>query len=255
MKCPLCRSQYPTQNLLSSAASPHLMPYGGRTEGPDLPWRLPWHRCPPRQRWLSAGRAGHGRTSGRCRCGSFGDEWPATPPPPPPPSACKWPTAVRRAAISPFFSSKLPMSSSVRPSKAALEQNPSSPRALATALGSPHSDKNAPKSKRLAMLAVRCCNFAGAAQSARFSPCLSLYPFSPPPHLNNRPLIGPPIPYSPLHLSLPSLHPASCPLDTPAPQCSHAPLPRLPPSPLAVVTWCLNSSSLNSATSTKHYNC
>ena len=64
-------------------------------------------------------------------------------------------------------------------------------------------------------------------------------------------LIGPPILYSPLHLSLPSLHPASCPLDTPAPQCSHAPLPRLPPSPLAVVTWCLNSSSLNSATSTK----
>ena len=46
------------------------------------------------------------------------------------------------------------MSSSVRPSKAALEQNPSSPRALATALGSPHSDKNAPKSNRLAMLAI-----------------------------------------------------------------------------------------------------
>ena len=63
-------------------------------------------------------------------------------------------------------------------------------------------------------------------------------------------IIGPPILYSPLHLSLPSRHPASCPLDTPAPQCSHAPLPRLPPSPLAVVTWCLNSSSLNSATST-----
>ena len=41
-----------------SAASPHLMPYGGRTEGPDLPWRLPWHRCPPRQRWFSAGRGG-----------------------------------------------------------------------------------------------------------------------------------------------------------------------------------------------------
>ena len=67
--------------------------------------------------------------------------------------------------------------------------------------------------------------FAGAAQSARFSPCLSLYPFSPPPHPNNQPLIGPPIPYLPLHLSLPSLHPVSCPLDTPAPQCSHAPLP------------------------------
>ena len=73
---------------------------------------------------------------------------------PPPPSACNWPTAVRRAAISPFFSSKLRMSSSVRPSKAALEQNPSSPRALATALGSPHSDKIAPKSNRLAMLAI-----------------------------------------------------------------------------------------------------
>ena len=92
--------------------------------------------------------------------------------------------------------------------------------------------------------------FTGSAQSARFSPCLSLYPFSPPPHPNNQPRIGPPIPYLPLHLSLPSLHPVSCPLDTPAPQCSHAPLPRLPPSPLAVVTWCLNSSSLNSATST-----
>ena len=130
--------------------------------------------------------------------------------------------------------------------KAALEQEPSSPRALATALGSPHSNKNAPKSNRPVMLAVRCCNFAGAAQSARLSPCLSLYPFSPPPHLNNRPLIGPPIPCSSLHLSLPSLHPNSCPLDTPAPQCSHAPLPRPPPSPLAVVVWCL----LNSATST-----
>ena len=46
------------------------------------------------------------------------------------------------------------MSSSVRPNKAALEQNPSSPRALATALGSPHSDKNAPKSNRLVMLAI-----------------------------------------------------------------------------------------------------
>ena len=182
----------------------------------------------------------HGRTSGRCRCGSFGGEWPATP------SACNWPTAVRRAAVSPFFSSKLRMSSSVRPSKAALEQNPSSPRALATALGSPHSDKNAPKSNRLH---GHVSDFAGAAQSARFSPCLSLYPFSP--LLPKQPaLIGPLILYSPLHLSLPSLHPASCPLDTPAPQCSHAPLPRLPPSPLAVVTWCLNSSSLNSVTST-----
>ena len=57
-------------------------------------------------------------------------------------------------------------------------------------------------------------------------------PFCLPPHLNNRPLIGPPIPYSPLHLSLPSLHPASCPLDTPAPQCSHAPLLPPPPPPL-----------------------
>ena len=68
------------------------------------------------------------------------------------------------------------------------------------------------------------------AQSAGFSPCLSFYPFSPPPHLNNRPLIGPPIPCLPLHLSLPSLHPTSCPLDTPAPQCSHAlcPTPRPP---------------------------
>ena len=66
-------------------------------------------------------------------------------------------------------------------------------------------------------------------------------------------IIGPPILYLPPHLSLPSLPPASCPLDTPAPQCSHAPLPRLPPSPLAVVTWCLNSSSLNSATSTLMY--
>ena len=61
-------------------------------------------------------------------------------------------------------------------------------------------------------------------------------------------IIGPPILYSPLHLSLPSLHPASCPLDTPATQCSQA---RLPPSLLAVVTWCLNSSSLNCATSTE----
>ena len=131
----------------------------------------------------------HGRTSRQCRCGSFGANGP------PPPSACNWPTTVRRAAISPFFSSKLRMSSSVRPSKAALEQKLSSPRALATALGSPHSDKNAPELNRLAMLAVRCCNFAGAAQNARFSPCLFVYPFSPPPHLNNRPLIGPPIPY------------------------------------------------------------
>ena len=99
-------------------------------------------------------------------------------------------------------------------------------------------------------------NFAGTAQSARFSPCLIIYPFSLPPHLNNRPLISPPIPNSPLHLSLPSLHPISCSLDTPAPQCSHAPLlsspnsPSPPPPPPAVVTWCLNSSSLNSATST-----
>ena len=115
---------------------------------------------------------------------------------PPPPSACNWPTAVCRAAISPFFSSKLQMSSSVRPSKATLEQKPSLPRALATALGSPHSDKNAPKSNRLAMLAVRyiCCNFAGGAQSARFSPYLSLYPFSLPPHLNNWPLSALPSP-------------------------------------------------------------
>ena len=75
-------------------------------------------------------------------------------------------------------------------------------------------------------------------------------PFSPPPHLNNRPLIDPPIPYSALYHSLPSLHPASCPLDTPAAECPHAHLPRLPLSPLAVFTWCLNSSSLNSATST-----
>ena len=152
---------------------------------------------------------------------------------PPPPSACNWPTAVRRATISPSFSSKQPMSSSVRPSKAALEQNPSSPRALATAFRQKRS-----KIKQ----AGHVSDFAGAAQSARFSPCLSLYPFSLPPHLNNRPLIGPPILYSPLHLSLPSLHPASCPPDTPAPQCSHA--------PLAVVTWCLNSSSLSSANST-----
>ena len=66
-------------------------------------------------------------------------------------------------------------------------------------------------------------------------------------------LIGPPIAYSSLHLSLLlSLHPASCPLDTAIPQCSHAPPPPppSPPPPIAVVTWCLNSSSLNSATST-----
>ena len=91
-------------------------------------------------------------------------------------------------------------------------------------------------------------DFAGAAQSARFSPCLVPLPVFSASSPKQPALMGPPILYSPLHLSLPSLHPASCPLDTPAPQCSHA---RLPPSPLAVVTWCLNSSSLNSATSTE----
>ena len=74
--------------------------------------------------------------------------------------------------------------------------------------------------------------------------------FSPPPRLNYRPLINPPIPYSPLHLSL---RPASCSQDTTAPQCSHAPSPASPPPPPppppAVVTCCLNSSSLKGATS------
>ena len=70
-------------------------------------------------------------------------------------------------------------------------------------------DKNASKSKRLAMLAVRCCNFAGASQGARFSPCLSIYPFFSASSPKQPALIGPPIPYSSLHLSLPSVHPAS----------------------------------------------
>ena len=124
------------------------------------------------------------------------------------------------------------------------------PRALSTALGSPHSDRNAPKSNRLAMLAVRCCSFAGIMQSARFSPCLCPFTVFSTSSPKQPALIGPPIPNSPLHLSLPSLHPASCPLDTLAPHCSHPFIPHLHPFPLAMVTWCLNSSSLNSATST-----
>ena len=68
------------------------------------------------------------------------------------------------------------------------------------------------------------------AQSARFSPCLC--PFTVFSASSPKPpaLIGPPIPYSPLHLSLSSLRPASCPLDTPAPQCSH----HAPPSPASL---------------------
>ena len=49
------------------------------------------------------------------------------------------------------------------------------------------------------------------AQSARLSPCLSLYPFCPPPHHLSA------LPFPTRHF-----HPASCPLDTPAPQCSHS---------------------------------
>ena len=163
--------------------------------------------------------------------------------------ACNWPTTVRRAAISPFFSSKLWMSSSVRPSKATLEQKPSLPRALATALGNPHSDKNAQKSNSLAMLALRCCSFAGAAQSTRFSPCLSLSPFSPPSRLNNRPLLA--LPFPTHHYTSPS--PPFIPLPVLWTPWQLMPPSRtsLPPSlPLAMVTWCLNSSSLNSAAST-----
>ena len=148
------------------------------------------------------------------------------------------------------------MSSSERPSKAESEQKPSSPRALATALGSLHSDKNAPKPNRLAMLEVRymlqfrwrCAEcqilslpvplpvfsasspklqalvydilpfFGGRCRKAVLGVCSS--PKHPAPYR----------PSQPLHLSLPSLHPASCPLDTPAPQCSHAPSPAPPPS-------------------------
>ena len=51
-------------------------------------------------------------------------------------------------------------------------------------------------------------DFAGAAQSSRFSPCLFLYPFSPPPHLNNRPLSA--LPSSTRHYTSPS--PPSIPL-------------------------------------------
>ena len=154
-------------------------------------------------------------------------------PPPPPPSACNWPTTVRRAAISPFFSSKLRMSSSVRPSKAALEQNLSSPRALATALGSPHSDKNAPELNRLAMLAVRCCNFAGAAQNARFLslpvplPVFSASsPKQPAPYRPSHPLLATtPLPPLPPSRFLSSRHPGTSVLSCPPPL-----LPSLPPS-------------------------
>ena len=106
---------------------------------------------------------------------------------------------------------------------------------------------------------ITILNFAGAARfSPRFSPYLALYPFSPPPHPNNgpywpsHPLLAttplPPLPpppsiplpvlWTPLHLSA---------LMPPSPA---SPLPPPPPPP-AVVTWCLNSNSLNSATSTK----
>ena len=165
----------------------------------------------------------HGRTSGRCRCGSLGDEWPATP-------------LGLQLAHSRAQGRHLPLlqlkAASVRPSKAALEQNPSSPRDLATALGSPHSDTNAPKSNRLAMLAVRCCNFADAAQSARFSPCLSLYPFSPPPQLNNRPLsaLHPLFATTPLPPLPPSRFLSSGHHGTSVLSCPPPPPPSLPPS-------------------------
>ena len=83
--------------------------------------------------------------------------------------------------------------------------------------------------------------FAGSAQSARFSPCLSLYPFSPPPHPNNQPLIGPPMPHA--TTPLPPLPPSRF-LSSGHPSTSvlPCPLPRLLPYPLAVVSWCLNSS-------------
>ena len=75
-------------------------------------------------------------------------------------------------------------------------------------------------------------NLPGAAQSARFFPCLPLYPFSPAPHLNNRPLsvlpsstrhytspsppsIPIPVLWTPRHLS--ALMPASI----PPPSCGH----------------------------------
>ena len=171
---------------------------------------------------------------------------------PPPPSACNWPTAVRRAAISPFgFSSKLRMSSSaVRPSKAALEQNPSSPRALGDSFReSPYGHK---RSKIIQaghvsgemiyyMLQFRWrCAECQILSLLVHSPVSS----SPPPHLNNRPLSA---------LLSPTRHYTS-----PSPPSIPLPVlwtPRhlsalMPPSPVAVVTWCLNSSSLNSATST-----
>ena len=166
----------------------------------------------------------HGRTLGRCRCGSFGGEWPR----PPPPSACNWPTAVRRAAISPFFSSKQPMSSSVRPSKAALEQNPSSPRALATALGSPHSDKNAPKSNRLAMLAISLAlrRVPDSLPACPFTRFLRLLTETTGPYRPSHPLLAttphPPLPPSRF---LSSGHPGTSVLSCPPP-----PSPSLPPN-------------------------
>jgi len=94
--------------------------------------------------------------------------------------------------------------------------------------------------------------FAGAAQSARFSPCLSRplpvfsasSPKQPAPYWPSHPLLATtPLPPLPPSRFLSSGHPGTTALS--------CPLPRLPPCPLAVVTWCLNSSSLNCATSTE----
>ena len=197
---------------------------------------------PGRQRWLSAGRGGARADVGTVQVWQF---WgrvarhpprPATGPQPcvGPPS----PTSLARSNQCPLlWGPARPLQVGTKPF-------------LAKSLGDSFRESPFRQKRSKIKQAAHVSDFAGAAQSAGFSPCLSLYPFSPPPHQKQPALIGPPILHSPLHLSLPSLHPASCPLDTPAPQCSHAPLPRLPPSPLAVVTWCLNSSSLNSATST-----
>ena len=59
-----------------------------------------------------------------------------------------------------------------------------------------------PLRRRCERESERVSNISGAAQSARFSPCLSLYPFSPPPHLNNRPLSA--LPSSTRHYTSPS---------------------------------------------------
>ena len=152
MKFPPCRPQYPTQNLLSSAASPHLTTYGDRIGVQIYPGGCPGTDVHP----VSVGcqqvvQDTDGRRDG-ADMAVLGTSGPPPPPPPPRPATGPQPCVGPPSPPSSAQSYKCP---SVRPSKAALEQNPSSPRALATALGSPRSDKTAPKSNRLAMLAVR----------------------------------------------------------------------------------------------------